>query len=200
MKPNLLGFNEVWALKLGKTFKGDDVKGGRTKGHKLEHKKHQIISQTPTHHIVRKKSEWQDNKGGVEYHAVNKRTGKSDMVLDGKEKKHKNGSRTLKINQLTGRKGGEMKAHELYHHLIKHHKMILHAGEQSEGGMKVWQRLHKHKDINIHGWNSGKKKDTIGAKPRPKGPVDVRRVGHGFTHATAEKPHTAAMSLVAHKK
>lgn len=41
--------------------------------------------------------------------------------------------------------------HRLYHHLIVNHNQILTSDKQSEGGMKIWQKLQKMRGITMYG-------------------------------------------------
>lgn len=41
--------------------------------------------------------------------------------------------------------------HRLYHHLITNHNHIITSDTQSEGGMKIWQKLQKMRGITVYG-------------------------------------------------
>jgi hypothetical protein len=63
------------------------------------------------------------------------------------------------VTNLNAYKGSTIQAHELYHHLITHHGIHLHSDyEQSEGGMKVWKKLHKMPDIHMQSFNGSSEK------------------------------------------
>ena len=56
----------------------------------------------------------------------------------------------LRVIGAYGRKGSEVKASDLYHHLVtKHHISLRSDNYQSEGGMKVWNRVSQHPDIEV---------------------------------------------------
>ena len=96
------------------------------------------------------------------------------------------------VKLLAGHHDSNLKAHELYHHLITRHDHTMVASEQSPGGKRVWDNLHKMKGVGIHGWD-----------PKKDQPVNVH-YGRDDTHADdSEKsahPDVHRMLLVAHKK
>lgn len=118
-----------------------------------KNKKNQKLSKTSTGHVIYKMHE---HEGTVSYAAHNPKTKRIDMWVNGKEKMHKNGTSTFKINGLSGRVGSTLKAHKLYGHLIRKHGVILHAKEQTIGGMKTWQKLQKERGVTISNYNKGK--------------------------------------------
>jgi hypothetical protein len=87
------------------------------------------------------------------YSAFNPKTKKVDMHVNGFEK---NG--ILKVNELRGRKGASIKAHEFYHHLITHpnHNLTLHSSDiQTKGGRETWRILQQHSDIEMQHMGPG---------------------------------------------
>jgi hypothetical protein len=71
----------------------------------------------------------------------------------GKESNNPVHANKIKIEGLSGRKGGSVKAHDFYHHLITHHDKELASNEQSPGGHKTWADLSNHNDIEINSHN-----------------------------------------------
>jgi hypothetical protein len=91
-------------------------------------------------------------KGVTIIRAFNQKTNLIDMFVDGIMTENPDNSRTFQIDKLSGREGTSLKAHELYHYLINHHNVILNTSSQSLGGYKVWQKLSRKRDINVHGY------------------------------------------------
>ena len=113
------------------------------------------------------------------YFAHNTETGKVDVALSTDERKHKKeGNSTMKIQALTSHPDSELKVHKFYHHLITKHNKILTSDHQSEGGMKVWQKLANERGINIHAFLKG--------QGRTVNPHDDNE-----THATHPERHAA---------
>jgi hypothetical protein len=186
-------FNEVV---LRAEFKSKDARV-RNKNKEPEFSARHVISHTPSKHLVVRQHDTDKSKRIVRYSAYNPRTKKIDMTVNGKEIKHPNGHRTLQIKKLAGREGGEIKAHDFYHHLITKHKVILQSDQQSEGGMKVWQRLKKHHpDVHVHGWIP-RDVDKIGSKTGEG--KHVRQISRNFTHVPYKTSQidTSNMNLVA---
>lgn len=109
---------------------------------------HTHISSYKGHKIIKTHIK-DDEENHVIYHAVNKH-GKTTLSVLGKEKQHNNKSSTLVDLNLKSSLDNKLKAHHFYKHLITKHNVILAGDAQSEGGMKVWQRLKKMKGIKIH--------------------------------------------------
>lgn len=71
---------------------------------------------------------------------------------------HKDGDK-FTVNNLNDHQGSTVRAHDFYHHLITHHGLHLHSDyEQSEGGMKVWKKLHKMPGIHMQSYNGSTEK------------------------------------------
>lgn len=65
----------------------------------------------------------------------------------------------FKVSSLQGTTNKTIKAHEFYHHLITQHDLHIHSDyEQSEGGMKVWKKLHQMPGIHMQSWNGSTEK------------------------------------------
>jgi hypothetical protein len=169
---------------------GDVPMTAKLPDQKFKSKGSKLISNAPSgHHIYRETSPHGGFTGFAAVHPVSK---KIEMHVVGSTQKHSNGSETLKVTNLSGSKNSSIKAHELYHHLINHHNMIIHSdNSQSEGGLKTWRRLHKIPGVNVHKWDSGSQ--TASSTPR---------IGKGYTHA-APGDHSQWQrrnsTLVAHK-
>lgn len=114
---------------------------------KFTYGKH-ISTMSSGHHVYHR-------EGGYtsDYHAVDPNTGLSHMHMIGKESKNPAHVNKIKIEGLSGRKGGTVKAHDFYHHLITKHDKELASNEQSPGGHAVWSRMSDNKDIEIHSHN-----------------------------------------------
>lgn len=93
-----------------------------------------------------------DQYSSATIYAINDTTGLVDMYLDGDVLNHDNGYITLGIMKLSGRKGTTLTAVDFYKALIKA-KFILTTDTQSYGGKKVWQKLAKQRNVNIHAYN-----------------------------------------------
>lgn len=135
------------------------------------------ISTTKSGHDV-----YHDKPG--EYYAV--KNGKIHLHISG----NKDGKSFATV-QTKAYEGNTIKAHELYAHLIKHHKLILTSGaNQSEGGKKIWQRLSKVKGINVHGWHKNE-------------PININPLDDTETHHHDKKDknlnYITKMRLVAHQ-
>ena len=116
------------------------------------------------HHIYKFEHPLQKS---VTYAAINPKTGKATLAVRGDV----NRAKVLSHLHLASSDDNTFPAHELYHHLLKHgHVAALVADEQSPGGRKVWEKLAKKKDVNIHGWD-----------PTYRKPVNIK-VGEDDTH------------------
>lgn len=84
---------------------------------------------------------------GHTYHAYNPKTQRDDMEVRGL---HSSGGKLFKVNDLKGREGSTIKAHDFYHHLITKHGITLASSNiQSPGGQKTWQKLSQKPDVKM---------------------------------------------------
>lgn len=101
------------------------------------------------------------------------------------------------VHMLAGHEKSTVQAHEVYHHLITHHSMTLTTDEQTEGGLKVWQKLAKKPGVHIRGFHPSTGKFT-----KPQSLEDASKTHVDPNNANFEKASTvkkAAMLLVASK-
>lgn len=107
------------------------------------------IGETSTgHHIYKTK----DSRSGLTtYHAYDPVEKRSTIAVRAKEK---NG--VLNGLYLAAHPKNNLRAHEFYHHLLKHHVTAIVADSQSEGAMRVWSNLSKKRGVKVHGWSNGK--------------------------------------------
>ena len=83
--------------------------------------------------------------------AVNPETKRVDVSLWGRKR-----GKTFHVHTVAATGEGP-KAHDFYRHVLKTgHVNALVGSEHSPGGQKVWQRLAKHRDVEVHGWHRGK--------------------------------------------
>jgi hypothetical protein len=138
-------------------------------------------------------------------HAIHPKHGTSHVVT-GFLTHHPNGHKTFEVDNLAKVDDhSTLKAHDLYHHLMKHHKMaIMSSDTQSEGGQKVWKSLAKKKDVHVHGWH-----DEHPVNLNPKDPHETHVPQHHNDYMFWDKhdndenepEHTIAHTkLVAHIK
>lgn len=155
-------------------------------GNKWDPEKHpenkHISTSSSGHHIY--KTKIRGKPGVYRYHAYAPKTKRSTISVEGKEQ---NG--VLSHLNLASHSSNKLKAHDFYHHLLKHHLTALVADQQSPGGKAVWEKLSKKRDINIHGWSNGK-------------PINVK-FGEDETHSGNSDNDEASteirrMKLVAH--
>jgi len=92
-----------------------------------------------------------DYSGDTTYFALDPRTKKATIAVRGKLK---NG--VLSNLYLAAKNNNKLPAEDFYHYLIKNYLKALETDSQSEGAIKVWQKLSKKRDVNIHGWYNGK--------------------------------------------
>lgn len=120
--------------------------------------------------------------GYTNVHVVRAKDNRITTSLSGKIRK---GVYHIDSVESTGR---GPKAHELYHHMIKHgHVKALVGYSHSEGGQKVWQRLAKKKNVTVHGWLRGK-------------PVNLDPQDPEETHATARDAYGDAGKYAARRQ
>lgn len=105
------------------------------------------IGETPTHTLHSASS----GKGSVTYIAREKKTGRAHVMVDGTEKNN-----VLHIHTVAAHGKSTMKAHDFYHHLLKHGKTLVSDSMQSHGGAHVWRKLAAKHGVNVHGWHRGK--------------------------------------------
>ena len=155
-----------------------------------DHKNAEHISTTSSgHHIYKTRGHHiykTGSRSNIMYHAYDPKTKRSTIAVYGKE--HKG---VLSSLNLASHKTNTLKAHDFYHHLLKHHLTALATDTQSEGGKGVWEKLAKKPGVKIHGWSKGK-------------PVNVK-FGEDETHAKAgdyieNGQDIRRMELVAHIK
>lgn len=155
------------------------------------------------HHIY--KFEYPREKQ-VTYAAINPKTAKATVAVRG----HQNRAKVLSNLHLASSDDNTVPAHELYHHLLKHgHVTALVANEQSQGGRKVWEKLAKKKDVNIHGWDPNSRK-PVNIKfgeddTHEETPANMTYGQHGQHYrdkyrANNPDPSVIRMQLVAHMK
>jgi len=95
------------------------------------------------HHLY--KHESKNDIIDTNFYAHNPHTNLPDIWVGGQlHDKH------FYIDTISGRKGSTIKAHDFYHHLIKHHGLTLHSSTfQSRGGQKIWKQLAVKPDVEI---------------------------------------------------
>lgn len=99
------------------------------------------------------------NDNQTTFHVKNK-TGKAIVSVKALE----NG-KDLEIQNLAKTEDSDVKAHDIYHHLITKHGYNIYSDHyQSVGGMKVWKNLAKKPGINMRVYSDKSKK----TKPLPK--------------------------------
>lgn len=195
----MLGFkqflNEVFANTLKKTAKSftkdvmfnrgsrwspDKGAGYRKDKSEWKYSSNQLVSKMSTgHHIY--KAINPETKETI-FHAYDPATKRSTLTVQGRMR---NG--VLSKLYLAAHESNKLPAHEFYHHLLKHHVRAIVADSQSEGARKVWGKLAKKRNVNIHGWHKGKA-------------VNVK-FGEDETHDVKKgDPSIRDMQLVAHIK
>lgn len=107
-----------------------------------------LISSTPTHDIYR---EQHKDYHDIYFYAVNKKTRKSEMAVDGVYKGAKK-NKIFHVGTLDGSKGSTIKAHHFYHHLMHagHINQIVSDSSHSPGAKKVWHRLSKLPGVKMY--------------------------------------------------
>lgn len=120
--------------------------------------------------------------GETIFHTYDPTTKRSTLTVQGRMR---NG--VMSNLYLASHATNKLPAHEFYYHLLKYHVKALVANSQSEGAKKVWGKLAKKRDVNIHGWYKGK-------------PVNVK-FGEDETHdIKTGDPSIRDMQLIAHIK
>lgn len=62
--------------------------------------------------------------------------------------------RSIEIHRVVSSYKPEIRAYEVYKHLISQHDfMIISGDEHTYGGMMIWKKLQKQKNINMFAWN-----------------------------------------------
>lgn len=118
-----------------------------------------------------------DGRQYATYHVISPDEKKRHFYISGEIKRHPNGYSTLSdltLNRTSPDTGG-LKAHDVYHHLITKHKIILQGDNQSRGTIKVWQRLAAKPGVRVHGFDPNEEKGT-----------ETPRIGVGHTHVDPE--------------
>ena len=163
-------------------------RGGVWRKSEAKGKSVHISTMASGHHIYKSEDKKKHETTFYAYHPERKQV---DAVMVGqKVKHHENGTTTMEPH-TAGREGGTVKPHELYHHLITKHNIILHTGDhQTEGGKSVWQKLAKKKGISVH---------TVDAHGKPENLHPNKDEGDIWT--THPKEHEVGKrTLVASKK
>lgn len=115
-------------------------------------KNRHVISKMSSGHVVKIKH-YPNDSSYVSYTAHGQ-DDKLHMEVQGHKYNNK-----FNVGALNAYEGSTVRAHELYHHLITHHDLHLHSDyEQSEGGMKVWKKLHKMPGIHMQSYNGSTEK------------------------------------------
>lgn len=90
-----------------------------------------------------------DHEDRTTYHVRNPEGNKTHLTITGF---HKQGKfmvhTTTKWNDAP-----EHFASQVYHHLVVNHHPILSGSAQNTGSKNLWNRLAKHKDIEVHGYD-----------------------------------------------
>lgn len=154
-------------------------------GHELRttkpHPDEKLHSSTATHHIYR-----MSQPGLTRYVARDKQSGQAHVIVQGLERNN-----VMHIRSTAAHDNSTVKAHDVYHHLIKQGKTLASDSKQSEGGKRIWQKLAKTRGVNVHGWHKGKAVNVkMGDDETHTEPGDV---SHGYGAVKN-------MILVAHKK
>lgn len=126
---------------------------------------HQIWKHTPSDHPKCWYSSPIDSNTVIYYATHLDTKHKVHMAVEGIQKNNV-------LHEKFLRKGddGTIKAHDLYHHLLKAgHVVAIVGDDHSLGAYNVWLKLSKKKNVNIHGWYLGK-------------PVNIK-FGVDFTHS-----------------
>jgi hypothetical protein len=110
------------------------------------HGDEKLHSSTATHHIYR-----MSQPGLTRYVARDKQSGQAHVVVQGLERNN-----VMHIRTTAAHDQSTVKAHDVYHHLIKQGKTLASDSKQSEGGKRIWQKLAKIRGVNVHGWHKGK--------------------------------------------
>lgn len=149
---------------------------------KNPHPDEKLHSSTSTHHIYRL-----SQPGLTRYVARDKHSGQAHVVVQGHERNN-----VMHVRSTAAHDESTVKAHEVYHHLIKQGKTLASDSKQSEGGKRIWHKLAKTRGVNVHGWHKGKAVNVkVGDDDTHVEPHDQGK--HGTSHVKN-------MILVAHKK
>lgn len=101
--------------------------------------------------------------GGLELHSSESGSGKSHFTWSPKDRKihhvlhaaeatqKPDGTQRLKFLSAHSRGESNVKMSDVYHHLVKHGNTELVGTGHSPGAVKLWQKLHSHPDLEIHG-------------------------------------------------
>lgn len=138
-----------------------------------------------------------------DFYAVDKKSGIIHKQLS--TTTNKGGTHT--ISSLAGIKHDDQ-THHFYHHLITKHNVVIAAGlkhknqshgTQSRGAIKVWQKLHGMRGVQVHAYHKGKAShvDEIGLGTTH---VHWNERRDKRTHAANERRKVRDTVLVAHKE
>ncbi len=130
------------------------------------------------HEIIKRGDGDSKTDGWASYMAID-HTHKIHVKVDGK---HENG--VFRVNNLTGHKKSEVKAHDFYHHLLDHFPMKS-DNTHSRGGAKTWENLSKMPGVKMKHVNS---KSSFGDKESEKKiPLDKKNWTNNY-HVSRSDP------------
>lgn len=144
------------------------------------------------------------------FYALNPKTNEPDAMVYGELTGPK--QNLLTVYNTAARPGSKLRASDLYHHLIKHHDMVIQSDvAQNPGSVKLWQKLARKKDVNVHAWDTRRDK-PINASPNIEGdyneiyttmePFHSQRIMAGKRDPISQTKRMIGsfVTLVAHKK
>lgn len=122
---------------------------------------HTLVFSTKTHDVYWKRHPYSGNNTVIRgtYVAVNKKSGRADIKVEGMISRHSNGkTQTFKVSDLESRENSPIKAYDFYSHLLNNTHdgrgtIIQSDNVQTLGGEKTWRRLAKKKNIEMHSWD-----------------------------------------------
>lgn len=94
------------------------------------------------------------NKSGLKTHEIRTEPAKDVPGLEGFHPSFKH------VTTVVSSGTSPLKAHDIYHHIMKHHGVSFVGTEQTEGGRRVWQKLGKMPGVSVHGWKDGQPVNT----------------------------------------
>ena len=101
--------------------------------------------------------------GDLELHSSESGSGKTHFTWSPKDRKihhvlhaaeatqKPDGTQRLKYLSAHSRGEHDVKMGDVYHHLVKHGNTELVGTGHSPGAVKLWDKLHSHSDLEIHG-------------------------------------------------
>lgn len=146
---------------------------------------HNHVFSTPTHDYFWKRHMLSGDKDLLRgsYIAVNKKTKKADMSVEGFIQKHGNGkTQTFKASSLEGRERSPLKAANFYNAILSNPHdgrgtIIQSDNTQTLGGEKTWKRLAKKKGVEMHSWDDTKDVAQDFSPSRPEDREHLYSVG-----------------------